>query len=116
MSISDQRVDPVEILAKVGGTLPVEGTSRRAFEVWLHKVQKAGWEISGEEFRASKSNDLLCGIVMIEGLRYNVYYGPRIRRSLADDSTGELSYKVILGYAAWGEPDLSQVDQGWRHS
>jgi hypothetical protein len=103
---NDDRVDPVEILARVGGVLPGIGGSERAFQVVLDKIRKAGWELTELSYRDTPESTE-CGSVLIEGIKYVVHYGPRVRRDLIDDSGGELKQRPILGYAAWVEPSLS---------
>ncbi|WP_412740584.1 hypothetical protein [Krasilnikovia sp. MM14-A1259] len=103
---NENRLDPVEILARVGGTLPGIGGSERAFQVLLDKIRKAGWETAESSYR-DNPDSTECGSVLIEGIKYVVHYGPRVRRDLIDDSAGELSQRPILGYAAWVEPSLS---------
>jgi hypothetical protein len=98
------RVDPVEVLARVGGALPGIGGSRRAFEVWLDKIHKAGWQITDPHYQ-EVTGSTACGSVDIEGIRYIVHYAPRVRRDLIDDSDNDLRQRTVLGYAAWGEPD-----------
>ena len=104
---NESRVDPVEILARVGGVLPGIGGSERAFEVVLDKIRKAGWELAESSYRDPRGSTE-CGSVFIEGIKYSVHYGLRVRRDLIDDSEGELKQRPILGYAAWVEPSLSE--------
>ncbi|XVU21480.1 hypothetical protein ACQPZJ_29930 [Actinoplanes sp. CA-054009] len=99
-------MDPVEILARVGGSRPGIGGSERAFQVVLDKIRKAGWGISESNYHDAPDSTE-CGSVLIEGIKYVVHYGLRVRRNLIDDSEGELRQRPILGYAGWVEPDLS---------
>jgi hypothetical protein len=101
----ENRVDPVEILARVGGVLPGIGGSERAFQVMLDKIRKAGWELTEWSYRDTPGSTE-CGSALIEGIKYVVHYGPRVRRDSIDDSGGELEQRPILGYAAWVEPSL----------
>ncbi len=103
----EDRVDPVQILARVGGATRRDRDVDRAFEVWVHLARKAGWDVveSSEDRDPDDPTDL--GSVLIEGIKYRIRYAPRVRRLLADDSTGHLTYRDILGYASWAEPDLS---------
>lgn len=110
MPVSDSRTDPIEIIARVGGSTPDVGGSERAFQVWAHMARKVGWETSQEEHYGLGGTGTACGSLVIEGLRYVVHYGLRVRRTLADDSTGELRYRASLGYAAWVEPDLERYE------
>lgn len=103
---NENRVDPVEILARVGGALPGVGGSERAFQVVLDKIHKAGWELTESSYQDTPGSTE-CGSVLIEGIKYVVHYGLRVRRDLIDDSGGELRQRPILGYAAWVEPSLS---------
>ncbi|MFE6978425.1 hypothetical protein [Streptomyces sp. NPDC057682] len=101
----DERVDPVQILARVGGVAYRAMDADRAFEVWVHLARSAGWEVGerSDDRRTGDPTDL--GSVMVEGIKYRIRYSPRVRRLLADDSTGHLVYQDALGYAAWAEPE-----------
>ncbi|MFD3957639.1 MULTISPECIES: hypothetical protein [Streptomyces] len=103
----DERVDPVQIFARVGGVTYRAMDASRAFEVWVHLARSAGWDVVElpADRKVDDPEDL--GAVMVEGIKYRIHYSPRMRRLLADDSTGRLSYKDALGFAAWAEPTLS---------
>ncbi|WP_329615857.1 hypothetical protein OG244_24570 [Streptomyces brevispora] len=79
----------------------------RAFEVWIYLANKAGWDVTEifEESCGEESKPIL-----IEGVRYQIRYGLRVRSMLADDSTGHLTHRPVLSYAAWVEPDLSMYE------
>ncbi|MET7987379.1 hypothetical protein [Streptomyces sp. NPDC005281] len=79
----------------------------RAFEVWVHLTRQAGWDVVElpADHNADDPTDL--GAVMVEGIKYRIHFSPRVRRLLADDSTGHLTYKDALGYVGWAEPDLT---------
>lgn len=102
-----RRVDPVEIVARVGSVFPGFGGSERAYQVWVNMVQRAGWVVVEEPGYRQIVDGTQCGVVLIEGLSYRVHYGLRVRTDLADDSSGHLSWKPVLAYAAWAEPDLA---------
>lgn len=107
----DERVDPIQILARVGGVAYRSMDASRALEVWVHMARQAGWDVAvlPADRAADDPNDL--GAVLVEGIKYRIHYSPRVRRLLADDSTGHLTYRDTLGYAAWAEPDLSAYEQ-----
>jgi hypothetical protein len=109
----DGRTDPVEILARVS-----ERDGRpRAFEVWVHKVRQAGWSVTIESTSFDEPGTG-CGIVEIEGLRYRVHHGHRVRQRLAIlpggmhpaiAAKGEpvaAEWGWTFAYAAWAEPIL----------
>lgn len=103
MAVGD-RVDPVQIIARVGGVRPGFGGPERAFQVWVDLARKAGWEVFESPGFQEVPDSTECGAVVIEGLPYQVHYGRRVRQILADDSTGHLEYRPVLAYAAWAEP------------
>lgn len=105
-----ERVDPVEIIARVGGVKPDIGGSERAFQVWVHKARKAGWNVAEDPGYHQAPGRTECGGVVIDGLKYKVHYGLRLRRDMVDDSTGHMAYRPVLAHAAWAEPDL----EGYR--
>ncbi|MGA5468692.1 hypothetical protein ACPCUK_07650 [Streptomyces arboris] len=100
-------MDPVQIFARVGGVTYRSMDADRAFEVWVHLTRSAGWHVVElpADRKVDDRTDL--GAVMVEGIKYRIRFSRRVRRYLADDSTGSLSYKDALGFAAWAEPDLS---------
>ncbi|MCI3272557.1 hypothetical protein [Streptomyces cylindrosporus] len=103
MSDDDRRVDPVEIIARVGGVNPDFGGKSRAFEVWIHLANKAGWEVSSIQADTERA-ETTCGTLAIEGISYRVHYGPRVRRSLIDETGIQVKIRDVLAYAAWAEP------------
>jgi hypothetical protein len=107
----DERVDPIQIIARVGGVAYRSMDASRAFEVWVHLTRKAGWDVTELPVERNADDPTDLGAVMVEGIKYRIRFGPRVRRLLADDSTGHLAYKDALGYAAWAEPDLSACEQ-----
>jgi hypothetical protein len=96
----------VEILARVGDVRPGSGGARRAFEVWIHLVRNAGWEIIDTPGFLPDAGGTICGDVEIEGLRYLVNYGLRCHGIGFDDRTSPPSWRSLLHYAAWAEPKL----------
>ncbi len=103
----DERVDPVQIFARVGGVGYRSMDANRAFEVWVHLARSAGWDVVELPADRKADDPEGLGAVMVDGIKYRIHYSPRVRRLLADDSTGHLSYKDALGFAAWAEPELS---------
>ena len=107
----DERVDPVQIFARVGGVAYRRMDANRAFEVWAHMARKEGWDVTELPGDRNTDDATDLGAVMVEGIKYRIRYSPRVRRLLADDSTGHLSYRDALGYAAWAEPDLADCGE-----
>lgn len=105
MSGSD-RVDPVQIVARVGGLTAELSDSDRAFEVWVYLARQAGWDVIEYPPDPEAADENEFGSVMIEGVKYKICYGLRVRQMLADDSTGHLMHRPVLTYASWAEPDL----------
>jgi hypothetical protein len=118
----EQRVDPVEILAHVS---ELDGR-QRAFDVWIHKAKKAGWTVEVESAAPTEAPGTRCGTVTIEGLRYCVHHGKRIRRlvgytppsvhlisAAVAQSKGEevpgTEWAWEFAHAAWAEPILSEA-------
>jgi hypothetical protein len=104
--MSNDRQDPVEIIARVGGVRPDFGGSERAFQVWSHLAQKAGWDVVGDPGYDGNLDGTACGAVSIGGIKYRIHYGLHVRQDLIDDSTGHLTHRSVLAYAAWAEPIL----------
>lgn len=102
-----ERVDPVQIFARVGGVTYRSMDAGRAFEVWVHLARSAGWDVAEIPSGSKEDDPTDLGAVMVEGIKYRIRFSPRVRRLLADDSTENLSYRDALGFAAWAEPDLS---------
>ncbi|WP_159425052.1 hypothetical protein [Streptomyces sp. TLI_053] len=105
-ALSGQRIDPVEIIARVGGVRPDVGGSERAFDVWVHLARKAGWDVIDDPGYSAADKGTACGIVSLEGLKYRIHYGLHVRQDMADDSTGHLTWRPVLAHAAWAEPIL----------
>ncbi|MGV9702016.1 hypothetical protein [Streptomyces sp. NPDC003483] len=102
----DERPDPVQIIARVGTGFSPE-QPERAIQVWMHLAAKAGWDVSRVDEVSVDLDSGECGIVDVEGLRYLVRRGRRVRGTLYDDSGGRLDKRPIFGFAAWAEPVLS---------
>jgi hypothetical protein len=93
-----RRVDPVQILIRVGDTDPDMGGNEEAYQEWVYLAREAGWEVDESPgFQEPRDGGTECGLVEIEGLAYRIHYGPRARLDLADGET-------VLAYAAWAEP------------
>jgi hypothetical protein len=78
----EDRFDPVEILARVGGFKPED--PERAYQVWVDKARKAGWTVLEEPGYQAGGHGTLCGLVAIEGLAYRVHYGLRVRSTMTE--------------------------------
>ncbi|MFB7374328.1 hypothetical protein ACFC0D_31330 [Streptomyces sp. NPDC056222] len=98
----ENRTDPVEIIARVGGTDP-----QRALEVWVHLASRAGWKVTPLADEVLRSAPTECGVVEVEGLRYRVHVGPRVRHLLMEVVNGQMTQRAILNTAAWAEPVVS---------
>jgi hypothetical protein len=114
----DTRPDPVQIFA---GVRERDG-KQRAFDVWVHKTLKAGWSVTVESNCVDEPGTA-CGVVDVEGLRYRVHHGKRLRlrsgtvtadrhaaAAVADLSRGEaagISWGWVFTHAAWAEPILT---------
>ncbi|GGU35986.1 hypothetical protein [Streptomyces lavendofoliae] len=93
-----RRVDPVQILIRVGDTDPDTGGNEEAYQEWVYLAREAGWDVvESPGFQEPGDGGTQCGLVEIEGLAYRVHYGLRARLDLADGET-------VLTYAAWAEP------------
>jgi hypothetical protein len=102
--VKDERRDPVEIIAKVGG---IWGQNpARVLEVWMYLAEKAGWDVVRVDDVPLETGD--CGVVDVEGLRYRIRQAPRVRTTLMDDSTGHLTRRPIFATAGWVEPMLDE--------
>ncbi|MBC6469293.1 hypothetical protein [Actinomadura alba] len=111
----DTRTDPVEIIARVGE----RDGRQRAFDVWVHKAMKAGWAVAVESTSLDRPGTE-CGVVEIEGLRYRIHHGKRVRGTVAIVPAGQhliaATVKLTMGesdgvsftsefvHAAWVEP------------
>jgi hypothetical protein len=114
----DSRPDPVEILARVSE----RDGKQRAFDVWVDKAGKAGWDVAVESTVTDRPGTE-CGVVDIEGLRYRIHHGKRVRTRVAQGPPGEhaiaLAVRISMGraddvrwgwefsHAAWAEPVVS---------
>ncbi|MEV5752123.1 hypothetical protein AB0L00_30260 [Actinoallomurus sp. NPDC052308] len=99
---TDDRLDPVQIIARVGGVIPEFSDRERALEVWIHLARKAGWDIAEVPFESEEIGEDVLGLILIEGIQYRIRYGLRVRRMFVDD----IKRTTALAYAAWAEPDL----------
>jgi hypothetical protein len=103
----ENRKDPVEIIARLGGVLRATPDVRRALEVWFHLAQKAGWDVEIDSQVVDDASEER-GRVKIEGLTYVIRYSRRVRRALVDDSTGSPVVRPVFAYAAWAEPVIDE--------
>jgi hypothetical protein len=99
------RPDPVEILARVSND------RERAFETWIYLAGKAGWTVT-EESRSLDQPGTLCGVVDVEGLRYAIHYGPRVRHLIHVVPAGVHLISAVAR-ATSGEP-VEFVDRYWE--
>ncbi|WP_394618343.1 hypothetical protein JNUCC0626_04380 [Lentzea sp. JNUCC 0626] len=99
----DERTDPTLIIAQPGGLAPPR---QRIVEVWAHLAAKAGWQVEPvADFELTTKQD--CGAVDVEGLRYVVKYGPRLREPLYEGN----SERPVFAPAAWVEPLVAASDR-----
>ena len=56
------------------------------------------WEVVDDPGFQDNANpaETTCESLAIEGIRYTIRYGLRVRRTLADDSAGQLVHRPIL--------------------
>ena len=109
----DKRTDPVEIIARVGGVTPYSDRER-AFGTWLHLASKAGWQVAEAEGFAADSDRGEIGAVDVEGVRYVIRLGPRVRRLLYEVVDGRMVSRDVLAVAAWAEPVVTEESApGW---
>jgi hypothetical protein len=115
--VIEMRTDPVEIIARVDE----HDGRQRAFDVWVHKAKKAGWSVSVESVAGDRPGTE-CGVVDIEGLRYRIHHGKRVRQPVAIVPPGRhliaAAVRLTTGrsedvvwtweftHAAWAEPIL----------
>ncbi|MET9430899.1 hypothetical protein [Streptomyces sp. NPDC003036] len=93
-----RRLDPVEIVVRVGDTDPDTGGNEEAYQEWVYRAREAGWDVTESTgFREPRDGGTECGLVDVEGLAYRVHYGLRVRVDLGEGAP-------VLGYAAWAEP------------
>ncbi len=105
----DERTDPIETVARVGGVLPFTDRER-ALGVWTHRATKTGWQITpirGPDPADQADQAGVCGVVDVEGIHYVIHLGPRARRALVEVVDGRMTSRPVLGFAAWAEPVLT---------
>jgi hypothetical protein len=102
----DERIDPVEIVARVGGVLPFTDRDR-ALGVWIHLATKAGWQVISVSGPDQADGSGVCGVVDVDGIQYLILLGPRVRRPLVEVVEGRMTQRPVLGFAAWAEPVLT---------
>lgn len=109
----NKRTDPVEIIARVGGLTPYTDRER-ALGTWVHLASKAGWQvIEADGFTADADRGEI-GAVDIEGIRYVIRLGPRVRRLLYEVVDGHMVKRDALAVAAWAEPLVTKDSApGW---
>lgn len=105
----DNRRDPVEIVAAVGGVTLRFHNRCRALETWCHLALQAGWDVQVLREFAGTTGDERLALVGIEPLKYLIKYAPRVRRSLVDDSGEGVETRIVFAYAAWAEPYTEEV-------
>ncbi|MFI6262925.1 hypothetical protein [Micromonospora sp. NPDC051006] len=107
--VMDKRVDLIDIIGRTGGVHARPEDFERALDLWCHKAEKEGWSVSVLDHERDSGIDGRCGTVEVEGLRYEVRYGPRTRTTLIDDSTGEDIERPAFAYAVWAEPVVLEI-------
>ncbi|MFF4632156.1 hypothetical protein [Streptomyces griseorubiginosus] len=111
----DKRTDPVEIIARVGGLTP-GSDHERALGTWVYLASKAGWQVAeADGFTASPGRGEI-GAVDIEGIRYVIRLGPRVRRLLYEVVDGHMMKRDTLATAAWAEPLVTKDSAPGLHS
>lgn len=109
----DERTDPVEIIARVGGVSPYRD-HERALGVWVHLATKAGWQVVQVDGFTVDVDRGEIGAVDVEGLRYVIRIGPRVRRLLYEVVDGHMVKRDVLAVAAWAEPAVTEESApGW---
>ena len=110
----DERTDPVVIIARVGGVTPYSD-HERAFGTWMYLASKAGWQVvEADGFTADGERGEI-GAVDVEGVRYVIRLGPRVRRLLYEVVDGCMVKRDVLGVAAWAEPVVTEESApGWN--
>ncbi|MEV7032542.1 hypothetical protein AB0N99_20240 [Streptomyces sp. NPDC093272] len=103
----DKRTDPVEIIARVGGVTPYSDRER-AFGTWVYLASKAGWQVTEAEGFAGDGDRGEIGAVDVEGVRYVIRLGPRVRRQFYDVVDGHMAKRDVLAFAAWAEPVVTE--------
>jgi len=105
----DNRRDPVEIVAEVGGVTLRLHNRDRALEVWCHLASQAGWDVEVlRAFDETTAGERLA-LVSIEPLKYLIKYAPRVRRPLVDDGGEGVETRIVFAYAAWAEPYIEEA-------
>ena len=105
----EKRTDPVQIMGLTGGVVPRPEDFERALDLWCYKAGKEGWAVTIVERQADAGDAGRCGTVEVEGLRYEVRYGPRTRIIAYDDGTGTEVARPMFAYAVWVEPVVSST-------
>ncbi|MFJ9345016.1 hypothetical protein [Streptomyces sp. NPDC101237] len=109
----DKRTDPVEIIARVGGVTPYSDRER-AFGTWVYLASKAGWQVVEADGFVADTDRGEIGAVDVEGVRYVIRLGPRVRRLLYDVVDGHMAKRDVLAVAAWAEPVVTEESApGW---
>ncbi|MFE4968881.1 hypothetical protein [Streptomyces sp. NPDC056660] len=109
----DKRTDPVEIIARVGGVTPYSDRER-AFGTWVYLASKAGWHVVEADGFTADSERGEIGAVDVEGVRYVIRLGPRVRRLLYEVVDGHMVKRDVLAVAAWAEPVVTKESApGW---
>ncbi|GGZ24687.1 hypothetical protein [Streptomyces poonensis] len=111
----DKRSDPVEIIARVGGVTPYSD-HERAFGTWVCLASKAGWQVAEAGDFTADSDRGEIGAVDVEGVRYVIRLGPRVRRLLYEVVDGHMVKRDVLAAAAWAEPVVTKESAPGRYS
>lgn len=96
------RLDPIEVVGRTGGVHARPEDFDRALDLWCHKAAKEAWSVAVLD--RDPGRDGRCGAVEVDGLRYEIRYGPRTRTVLIDDSSGGDVARPAFAYAVWAEP------------
>lgn len=105
----DKRVDPTDVVGRTGGVYAAPEDFERALDLWCYKAEKEGWPVSVLDRERVPGKDGRCGTVDVEGLRYQVRYGPRTRTIVIDDSNGHDVERPAFAYAVWAEPVVLEI-------
>ncbi|MEU9973629.1 hypothetical protein [Streptomyces sp. NPDC051014] len=103
----DKRTDPVEIIARVGD-VPPYSEHERAFGTWMYLASKAGWQVVEADGFAADGDRGEIGAVDVEGIRYVIRLGPRVRQLLYEVVDGHMVKRDVLAVAAWAEPIVTE--------
>ncbi|MEU9406282.1 hypothetical protein AB0E08_11325 [Streptomyces sp. NPDC048281] len=112
----DKRTDPAEIIARVGGVTPYSDRERAfgAFGNWVYLASRAGWQVVEADRFVADTDRGEIGAVDVEGVRYVIRLGPRVRRLLYDVVDGHMEKRDVLAVAAWAEPVVTKESApGW---